>query len=345
LPLYTRQPLTPEPDWADPDEVVRLLEEMRDVGLNTIKLSYWGHEGETDMWSPAWLFSQSRWPGHPGEGDYTEEEQIALAREFFDLAYQQDLLIGPMHEVSPAFPFWAQFPHDLDELVSRAEWLLTHFGDHPAWLRMYDQAGEPRHVMWLIESITVGEIDPVTFAGGFDEAAAELETRTGYEVGFVIDPTPLPAFGSHEGPEPEAIAATDAVLAINPFNIAATGVGEPRPQDEISEIERIRYARGILREWRTSGVPLIAPILPGYDAHIVFPDHGVYGFNDRWLRHQRQLAVAHETAGLSIDTWNGWTEAYAIPPSVEDGDRLMRWATDVVEAVNRKGARSLAGGC
>ena len=341
LPLYTRQPLNADRlDWSDDADIELALSQMVEVGLNTIKLSYWGHEGETDLWSPAWLFSQTRWPEDEGEGPYSEEEQTALARHFFDHANRQGLLVGPMLEVSPAFPFWAQFPDDLDELVRRSSWLLTHFGEEPNWLRVYDQNGAPRHVIWLIETITVRQMDPEVFAAGFTEAAARIEDETGYTVGFIIDPTPLPPFGSHLGPEPDAIRATDAVLAINPFNIGSEGVGEPRPHEEVTEMERIRYARSILREWRASGVPLIAPIIPGYDAHIVFPGSEQYGFNEKWLRLQKNLVVAHETAGISIDTWNGWTEAYAIPPSVEDGDVHMEWATDVIEAVNRKGRKS-----
>ncbi|MGV3720956.1 MAG: hypothetical protein ACO1SX_08595 [Actinomycetota bacterium] len=155
-------------------------------------------------------------------------------------------------------------------------------------------------------------------------------------MGFIIDPTPLPAYGSHDGPEPSVLAATASVLAVNPFNITSQGSGPAKPQDEITEEERLAYAESILTRWSGSGLPLIAPVIPGYDAHIVFPGSGVYGFNPTWRTRQKELAVQYGDGGVSIDTWNGWTEGYAIPPSVEDGNVHMRWARQVVKAVSAR---------
>jgi len=43
--------------------------------------------------------------------------------------------------------------------------------------------------------------------------------------------------------------------------------------------------------------------------------------------------VRYETDGLSVDIWNGWTEGYAIPPSVEDGNANLDWVKETVKAV------------
>jgi hypothetical protein len=336
LPLYTRHPLDADRlDWSDASDIRFALEQFASVGLNTVKLSYWGHDGETDQWSPAWLFSRQRWPGD-GEGTYTESEQVARARQLFQAAHKQNLLVAPMLEVSPAFRFWEEFPANLDGLVERASWLLGNFGTAPNYLRVHDSEGRRRHVVWLIESIHVGPVDPREFAAAFDRAAALVRERTGHLAGFILDPTPLPAYGTHDGPDPAALRTTGSVLGINPFNVASQGPGEPKPQDEITEGERLAYARDIMTTWSGSGIPFIAPAIPGYDAHIVFPDSGTFGFNPTWRRRQLELAVEFATAGLSLDTWNGWTEGYAIPPSREDGDVHREWARATVRAVRRK---------
>lgn len=336
LPLYTRHPKQEDRlDWSSQREVDSALDQMKSVGLNTIKLSYFGHEGETDQWAPAWLFSRQKWPG-TGTGNYTDAEQAELARQFMRRAAAKDLNVAPMLEISPNFPFWWQFPTQLDNLVGRATWLLNNMGAERNWLRVYDANGKPRLVIWLIETIHVGPVTPEQFAAGFDVAAQQIEAATGYSVGFIIDPTPLPAYGSHDGPEPAALAATSSVLAVNPFNITSQGPGLPKPQDQITEEERLAYAESILTRWSGSGLPLIAPVIPGYDAHIVFPGSGVYGFNATWRTRQKELAVKYGDGGVSIDTWNGWTEGYAIPPSVEDGSVHMHWAQQVVKAVAAK---------
>jgi hypothetical protein len=335
--LYTRHPKNASKlDWTNDADIDFALGQMNAVGLNTIKLSYWGHEGETDSWSPAWLFSQKRWPGASGSGNYTEAEQVALARHFFQKAGERRLMVGPMLEVSPKFQFWAEFPDSLDNMVGRASWLLKHFGGEPNWLRMFDRQGQPRYVIWLIESIHVGFVDPDVFAEGFEEAARQIEQNTGRKVGFILDPTPLPPYGSHAGPDPASLKSRDSVLAINPFNITSQGITYKAKQSDITETERLQYAESILKKWSASGIPFIAPILPGYDAHIVFPDLGKYGFNAAWRQKQKDLAARYSTDGLSIDCWNGWTEGYAIPPSVENGDVHMTWAADVIRAVRVK---------
>ena len=338
LPLYTRHPLAADRlEWTNPSDIHFGLNQFMSAGLNTIKLSYFGHEGETDQWAPAWLFSQHRWPGDEN-GTYTEAQQVARGRQLFTAAARQNLLVAPMLEVSPAFPFWADFPHNLDGLVGRAAWLLRNFGCEPNYLRLFDSDGRARHVVWLIESIHVGPVDPQEFAAGFDRAAQLLHEQLGYQVGFIIDPTPLPPYGTHNGPDPAALKKTPSVLAINPFNIASQGDGAPEPPDDITEDERLAYARKIMTTWSESGIPFIAPVTPGYDAHIVFPGSGIYGFNPEWRLHQQKLAVEFATAGLSVESWNGWTEGQAIPPSREDGNVHLRWVRETVAATRRRWA-------
>jgi hypothetical protein len=334
LGLYTHHPIADDTlRWKDDSHIDSTLKPLVDCGLNTIKLSYWGHDGETDSSSPAWLFSQHRWTDDTSPGNYSESEQIAKGRHFFERADLQGLLVAPMLEVSPKFPFYAEFPDNVSNLVARATWLLKNFGDEANYLQIYDINGVPRRVIWLIETIHGGSIDPDKFSDGFGAAAIAVKQATGYDVGFIIDPTPLPPYGSDLGPDPAALIDHASILAINPFNITSQGTEYTTDLKSITDDERQNYAESVLARWQASGIPLIAPIMPGYDAHIVFSQLPVYGFTDTWRTSQKQLAVKYETDGISIDIWNGWTEGYAIPPSKEDGTADFDWARDVVQTV------------
>jgi hypothetical protein len=337
--LYTRHPLDADRlDWSDEADIAFAVAQVTKPGLNVIKLSYWGNEGgrqETDESAPALLFSKNRWPGEAGPPTYTEAEQIAKARQLFRAAENANVLVTPMIEVSVlSNPFFAYFPDDLTQLVRRAGWLLRNFGDSPAFLRMFDRTGRPRRVISLIETIHGSPIDPERFAAGFDRASDLLQAELGYPVGFTIDPTPLPPYGPHHGPEPAAIRQTRSVVAVNPFNITSQGPFDTEPRRPETDVERLRYAREILARWTSSGVPLIANMIPGYDAHIVFRDVPfleIYGYGPEWLAAQRDLAVVFGDGGLSVDYWNGYSEGSAIPPTLEDGDRHMRWLAEAVK--------------
>jgi hypothetical protein len=339
--FYARHPLDEDRlDWSDRADIDFAVDQYASAGLNTMKLSYFGHLGETERWAPAFLFSQRRWEG---TGTYTEAEQVQRVLELFDSARRHNILIAPMLEVSPDFRFWAEFPTNLDNLVERAVWLLNNFGGQPNYLRLYDAFGREARAIWLIESIHFDPIDPdpidpVSFAAGFDRAVDLICQRVGYRVGVVVDPSPLPGYGSHDGPEPEVLRDTPSVLAINPYNITSQGLGPRMDQSDVTEPDRLAYARSMMTRWHGSGIPFFAPVIPGYDdRHLPFrEDPAFYGFNPQWLESQRALALEFASAGLSVDTWNGYSEAHAIPPTIEDGDTHLRWLRGIVETLRQR---------
>lgn len=333
IPLFTRHPLNADRlDWTNPDDIRFSLQQLVDIGLNTIKVSYFGHEAETDLFAPTWLFSRRVWPHEGRPGTYTEAEQIERVRQLFDIARELGLLVAPLIEVTPINRFFEYFPVNSNELLHRAEWLLKNFGDEPNHLRVFDRNGKARHMLWQIEAIHLGPVNAPEFAAGFDTAARLLYERTGHLVGWGIDPTPLPPYGSHAGPEPAALRNIESIVAINPFNITSQGPGPSEPEDQITEEERMAYARDITTVWANSGLPYIATAIPGFDAHRVRPDLARYGFNAGWLRQQQQLAVANGNAGLAFDPVNGFSEGYNIYPTEEDGDTITRWARETVTA-------------
>jgi hypothetical protein len=217
-------------------------------------------------------------------------------------------------------------------VVARAKWLLSNFGSAPNFLRVVDRVGNPRHVISLIETIHVGTVTPFDFANGFDRAADRLLTDTGYRVGFHIDPTSLPPSPvPHNGPTPEAMRETVSVVGVNPFNITSQSI-EGKPILEVTESERLAYARFICETWVDSGLPFIAPVIPGYDARLVFRGSPTYGFNSDWLKREQELGVEFGKDGLCFDYYNAYTEGAAIPPTIEDGDRHLQWAKATVAA-------------
>jgi hypothetical protein len=62
----------------------------------------------------------------------------------------------------------------------------------------------------------------------------------------------------------------------------------------------------------------------------------VYGLTPQWRRRQQDLATRYATAGLSFDTYNGFTEGQSILPTVEDGDAVTTWACETVRRVRRR---------
>jgi hypothetical protein len=337
--LFTRHPVHADRlDWSKRSDIEYAMCQFESTGLNVLTFSYWGHENrQTDVSGTHWMFSTARWPGDPPAGGvYTEAEQIAKAREMFEVAADTRLLLTPLLEVHVQnFPFFAQFPHILDELVKRSVWLVRNFGDEPNFLKLYNKDGERRLALTLIETITIFEMDPHVFAAGFDEAARLVEEQTGHKVGYVIDPSPLPKDGPHLGPDPAALRQRSSVLAVKPFNLTSQGP-VPKNEFELTEEDRLAYCRDQMARWSASGLPFIAPVNTGYDASKVFNDRAVYGLTPEWRRRQQDLAVEFTTAGLSFDTYNGFTEGQSILPTVEDGDVVTRWARHTVRAVRRR---------
>jgi hypothetical protein len=337
VPLYTRHPVDEgRYDWLRDETIDRALDQMRSVGLNTIKLSYWGHDGEADAWAPAWLFSRKRWPGDPGAGNYSDAQQIALAGHFFDRAAAKGLLFSPMLEVSPRFPFYAEFPDNLDNMVDRCAWLVSHFGNRPNWLRLYDRTGRGRVAIWLIETIHAGPVSPPQFASAFNEVARRVAGQCGgAQIGFILSPTPLPANGTEAGPDARELIKWPAVLAICP-GAATAGAVQAKPQSGVSEADRLANQERFLSRWAGTNFPLFATAIPGYDSHLVFPANGSYGFTPAWREAELALARRYGRDGVCIDCWNGWTEGYGIPPTTESGDADMQWARQLTGIVSSR---------
>lgn len=292
LPLYTRTPLnSSEYNWSNATEITNLFDEIKGVGANVIKLSWWGTNNEYQSYAPTF-------------------NSVDINKTVFSEAQKRNLLVAPLVEVSPSFKFYEEFPADTTNLETRIKSLIADYGSQQNWLTIYDKNLQPRKVIWLIESIHISSIDAAQFAQAFDTVANKIEQQTGQKIGFIIDPTPLPPNGPTFGPDPIALKSINSILAINPFNITSDGT---------TETERIARAENILKIWHLSEIPLIVPVLPGYDDHIVRPPGQIYGDNLTWRTEMTRLALTYQTAGVTLDTWNGFTEGYAFTPTTQNG--------------------------
>ncbi len=291
LPLYTRNPIDSSSfNWGSDQDIDRVFDAIQQVGANVIKLSWWGTGTEYQQYAPTF-------------------NSIAVNNQVFTKAKTRNIMVAPLIEVSTSFKFYEDFPTNTSILENDIKHLLSQYGQNSNWLQLYDKNGQGRKVIWLIETIHLGAVDKSLFASAFDTVANKIETDTGQKIGFIIDPTPLPPNGSYEGPDPILLSSTRSLLAINPFNITSDGN---------TEAERLLKAEDILKKWNMSGIPLIAPVLPGYDDHIVRPPGQVYGDNTSWRDAVESLAKKYQTAGISLDVWNGFTEGYAFAPTIQN---------------------------
>ncbi|OIP57638.1 MAG: hypothetical protein AUK12_03085 [Candidatus Levybacteria bacterium CG2_30_37_29] len=305
--FYTRHPLLQyyPPYTTEESYLNQTFDQIKNAGANTIKLSWWGPNNENLQYAPT-------------------QSTIDANKKTFEKAAARQLMVAPLIEVvtntdnpMQSFEFWKDFPQDTSKLEARIKSLLSTYGTYLNWLKIYDKNGQERKVIWLIETIHAGSVNTQEFAQAFDTVANKIESETGQKIGFIIDPTPLPANGSYEGPDVNALQNTQSLLAINPFNITSDGN---------TENERLTKAEEILERWKSSNIPLMANVLPGYDDHLVRPPGTVYGDNSAWRSSVENLAKKYETAGITLDIWNGFTEGYAFAPTTEDGEENFNLA-------------------
>jgi hypothetical protein len=326
--------------WSEtPEKREYSVNLMLAAGVNVVNMSYWGPPN-TDRWA-FWAPMQTAVGAHNELFDaavgkpvliapYIENGPVTLGQT--QTGCHGD--IGPVG-VSPGYNFLDVFPGTYDDPAPQ---LVEHILDlvhryllkpsNPAWpkkwAQMYDRHGKPRYVVSLIH---VGSNQPgvtdETFAKGFGWVADRVYSETGIRVGFTLDALP-PEHNARFKPSPtrtgHLLAQQSAVLAIQPFNPEVfTGrclIGEDC--DAVSGSERLEdlltWKENFVSGWVSTGIPVILDVSPGYDARIVFPGAPRYGNNDQWRDGQARL-LSLDVRGITANTWNGYTEGYAIVPS------------------------------
>lgn len=312
---------------------------MLAAGVNAVTMSYWGPPN-TDRWA-FWAPMQTATAAHDELFDAAVGKPMlitpSIESSIATLGLQREGCahdFGPVGQ-SPGFDFLEVFPGTADNpapaLVEQIVDLVNRYLLSPAnpawrekWAQMYDREGNPRYAISLIH---VGSNQPDvtddTFARGFTWVADRVYRETGIHVGFTLDALPtehnarFKPTPTHTGP---LLAEQPAVLAIQPFNPEVfTGrcqVGEDCDAvlGSAQLLDLVDWKQRFVSSWVNTGIPVMLDVSPGYDARRVFPDGPRYGNNDAWRSGQANL-LSLGVRGLTANTWNGYTEGYAVVPS------------------------------
>lgn len=348
LDLYTTHPLLDDDrHWnTDVSSRKRVVDRMVGAHVNTVVMSYWSI---MPQWSPMHL-------------DPTSLSGVLDAVQGRPMVVMPALESG--FDPNPATAQW-KFSRDFPSpvpggavapgLVARIGELVALFsGRMHLWARVYDRDGAWRYAVQLLH--VYSELQGTTdrrFAEAFGQVATLVQAQYGIPVGFLLDVIggshPYVAAPATAGPELER---QPAVLALNGFaSEAHSGKvknGPPcsdpdwrrcQPHDNNRDnLETLAdWKQAAVRDWVATGVPVILDVTNGMDGRVVWRTGGVgfWGDNldyteDRW-RNWMSLLKGPAIKGITVDTWNGYTEGWAVAPSFEHGETGYAWLRDLLQ--------------
>ncbi len=343
--LYTTHPSDPRHlAWSEqPENPAFALDTMIETGANVVLMSYWGERG-SDRWA-YWAPMQTSTFAHD---------------QLFSAAVGKNILIMPAIESSdatigcgghsPAYHFASDFPgspaEPAPQLVLQIEDLVQRYLLEPAdpawasqWVQMYDRTGSPRYAITILQ-VASNRLDPdehERFAQGFDRVANKVFQDTGIRVGFTLDLLPekhtvnMANCGEKREitdtftPSPET---TGPYLRRQASFLAVQAFIPEIWTHQGSEEQLVAYKSNYLKRWLNQQVPVVLDVSPGYDAHLVFPGSKRYGFNEAW-----RIALSglwtEQAAGITFNTWNGYTEGYAAVSTLEHGEATFQWIQEL----------------
>jgi len=280
-----------------------------------------------------------------------------------DAVEGRPLVVLPAIESGKKWQFAGEFPTDASGepapgLVDRIGDMVTLFkGRMQLWAQLYDRDGQPRYAVNILHvasnplasaSMLPGHVAGDEFAAGFDAVAASVEKRFGIRVGFTLDAIAGQAYGADPATNGAALERTRSVLAIQDFEPEVwSGVVKSSPpcpshiascvpayDNNTSNLAAITdWKRARTSAWLATGVPVVLSVSNGMDGRFVWAKNGdgywgdnLDGTDDRfrnWVSEMKQRGLA----GITFDTWNGYTEGYAAVLSVEHEDTVYSWLT------------------
>jgi len=187
------------------------------------------------------------------------------------------------------------------------------------WARVYDRTGAERFAVALItrppDRLATNE--HAAFAAGFDAVAGEVLTQTGVKVGFFLDPLPPGTYAPgifHPTPEGTGphLRTNASILGHLRRSSRKSGSVQPTPPTLVN------WKRDFARRWRLAGLPFLADVSPGYDAHLIFGASAAppYGHTPQWRSELAAFVADHGSGGTLFNSWNGYTERWPpCPPS------------------------------
>jgi hypothetical protein len=351
--LYTAHPtLQSDQHWnTDPDARRDVIERMIAANVNTITMSYWGDDMQ--QWSPMALDPDSV----PALIEAVNGKPIVIVPSLesgFDSANPS----GPHWRLSEDFPY-ANGEYSSEalapKLLARLRTISELFRDHRgAWAQMYDRDGRARYVVHVMQAWAeqvpqvAGKSADQVVAEAFDAVAARFYDLEGIPIGFTLDVTdgPLGSYSFTPSGSGAPLEHASSVLAIHLFlSEARAGRVQVAPPFEapfdnnVSNLSAMIDGKIVLLElWRITGLPVVYDVASGFDGRFVWAGggSGFWGDNynytsDDW-RNLESEQKNKRFIGVALYTWNGYTEGYAVVPTVEHGDTIYDWLGDMYSA-------------
>jgi len=117
---------------------------------------------------------------------------------------------------------------------------------------------------------------------------------------------------------PEELLSSESLLAVNPFNVTTDPIRYEihngnlvRLAYDFFDVALLRNAYQYYGYWKGTGLPLIATAVPGFnDEQWTRIQPMVYGDIDFWHLQTELMLRMFNTAGMTLDIWNGFSEGY-----------------------------------
>lgn len=341
---YTSFPFLPEDlGWNNSSHNREtVMQRMVDAHVNTVVMSYWGDEDAMRGWSPMDIGTGAQ---------VIDQTMTAMAGK--PLVMMPALESG-FDSDHPEYAHWQVVDATAQSLATRVLQVANVLSKYQSqWARVYDRAGTPRFAVELIHAASNVAGTAPEFASLLQQAAQIVRDSTSpaIDVGFFLDPVPgigrvTPTFDTASYYE-----AQPAILGIQGFEgeVFSGKIinGSPPYDNNVTQLPAIAdWKRDALRRWVATPLPVIADVSNGYDARFVFgcgklDAHGnlvTCGFwgdnfnytDDRWRNWVSEMKGGG-VKGIVVDTWNGYTEGYAVVPTRSHGSTVREWFTDLLE--------------
>jgi hypothetical protein len=348
--LFTANPTLPEDSHWNTDPAARqsVLRRIAATHTNTLIMSYWGNDMQ--RWSPMQLIATSV----PNTlADVSNQQLLVLPS--LESGYE----LGTQYwRFSDDFPYKdgsASAANLAPTFLARLREVVALFRanmgpDMSHWARVYDRAGKPRYAVQVMHvyAHAVPQVANKTpdqvVAEAFDSIAAEIARTEGIDIGFLLDVIPGAA-GEYSltpaaGP---ALEAASSVLAIAGFiseifsnTLSVSEPNAPPIDNNMSNLNALLdWKIQHIQSWVRTGVPVIYDVSSGYDGRFVWKSQGSFFWGDNFeytfdaWRNALSAFKGLGTVGITFNTWNGYTEGFAAVPTVEHGDTINRWLTDL----------------
>lgn len=363
LVFYTTHPiLADDRHWnSDSSSRARVMDRLVAAHVNTIVMSWWSN---MPQWSPMALDTTSI----RGVLDAVQGRSLVIVPAI-EVGFDSKHPEIPHWEFSTDFPSPTNGGAIAPGLVQRIRELVTIFqGRMDLWARIYDRNGDWRYAVQILHvcSDRPGTTDQ-QFADAFQKVADQVQSQI--PIGFLLDIIggSQHAYVASPATAGPLLEQQPSVLGVSGFEsevFSGKVINGPpcfdpdwsrcQPHDNNRDnLENmLKWKQAAVRDWLAKGPPVFLDVSNGFDGRFVWRESGAgyWGDNmnytdDRWRNWTSQLkgygaSLASSTEetralpavkGITVDTWNGYTEGYAAAPSQEHGGTVYNWLMDLLE--------------